>query len=294
MNELLMPFLTKIFGASEGDLKTLLYETKDGVETLKTDALQALVQRDAQRIETLKGIVKTDAYNDAYKKATFETRSNVEKTLTEKLGVKGSNFDEILSEVVKKVETPKAANETDVKKSSVFLEFEAAKKAEFDALTQNYEAKLNDLQLNFKRNETLKVAKLEGSKVFRSLNLNLPKDAVKAANIENDFLTKLDGFDFEPQNDGKILLLRNAKRVEDAHGNPIFLNDFVTKTALDFFDVIAQEPRTSSGNVGTQQNNGGVLTVVAPKDDEEFAIAILQAQSDEQKTAIVQAYKSKN
>ena len=126
----------------------------------------------------------------------------------------------------------------------------------------------------------------DAREVFLSLNPVLNKDKVKAENQVQTFLERVTTTSVLLQDDKNHLLLNvDGKRKEDAHGNPIKFNGFVTEEAEKIFDFEKQKPRASGGNV----NEDGTPMAV-PTNDDEYQKAFVKCTSDKERKELYDAY----
>ena len=184
---------------------------------------------------------------------------------------------------------PNSLDEATIKKHPFFLETEAAKNDQIAQLEERYKKEIQEIQTGYAREESLRTVLGEVSIYFDSLNPVLSKDAAKAANQKNDFLEKFKDFDYETLENGKRVVIKDGKRLEDDHANPIYLDGFVRTKAEERFDFAVQTPKGNAGNEGGAE--GGKTTI--PQNEDEFNMAILNATSSEERESIQAAWDSK-
>jgi len=77
---------------------------------------------------------------------------------------------------------------------------------------------------------------MEALKQFDANKFLVSSDPVRAANQREDFVNKLNAFDFEKIGDN-YYLMKDGKRLEDNNGSPITLSKHVKDEGLKYFDI---------------------------------------------------------
>lgn len=242
--------------------------------TMKDDALNNVLDLDVKRIAAVKPDTKKH-FDDGYKKAQSEVLAKRDKELKEKYGITSDKigvelFNEIITEQVKKAGAE--LNEDAVKKHPVYIstvdkltkDKEDAVKAESDKLAQ--------FQTEQKKKETFSSVSSKALDYFNSLKPILSADQTKAKNQMNDFVDKLKGYEYEVQEDDKIIVLKDGKVLEDGHGNRIPFEKVVKETADKYYDFHKAEQRSSAGNGKDDTGSSGSSTspLSVPKTSDEF------------------------
>lgn len=275
-------------------LAEILYES-DGT-TIKADAIDKLIEIDAQRIAELKTSHKTELtrmHDDAYAKAQGEVLSKYEKKLKEELGLQSDakGIDLIKEAIAKNTNTD--ITEDKIKLSPLYLELERKlnneylPKAEYDKVKAEFDQFKDQIEIA----KVNSVVKQDAIKVFRSLKPVLSKDPVKATNQESDFVAKLTQFEYEINDDGNHVIKANGKRLENANGFPVTFADFVKSEASKYYDFEVQDPRNNAGN-----NNGGNngTSVTLPQTEREYLLMLANEPDPAKQVAIMNAWKAKS
>ena len=106
--------------------------------------------------------------------------------------------------------------------------------------------------------------------VVAARNPILSENATVAENRKRDFLAKFSQYDYELQ-DGRIIALKDGKRIEDAHGNLKTFEAFTVELAEQNFDFKAQDYKENGGN----RNSSNVVVVTEkPTTEAEYAAAL--------------------
>jgi len=103
---------------------------------------------------------------------------------------------------------------------------------------------------------------------FDSLNPVLSTDPVKAQNQKNILIDALASFEYQKTNEGTFIPLREGKRIEDAHGHGVTLDDHVKGIAEKFFDFKKADDRSTPPAGGGGSGTSGQYK---PKDEAEYA-----------------------
>ena len=297
--KLLLGYVTKQYNITDEQAAELLYKKSDDGKLdktkLKDDALKGLLAKDKERVTALKGkeVDETALFDKAYDKALAKVNTKLEKQLVKDYGVEigDRKLPELLKHVIETKSTSKKGDkeltDDDVKKHPVYLSLEKAKAKEVADLTEGHTKEIDTLKATHAKGETLSGVKKQVATAFTKLKPVLSKDATKAANQVARFSNQFDSYDYEKQTDGSYLVLKDGKRLEDGHGNPITLDKLVSEKAEAEYDFEAQGEKESAGNEG----GGGDATKV-PTNEAEFTDAIFNATTDEERMKITDAYEA--
>ena len=275
MSEILNDLLQKVYNLPENEVASLYKLDEEGKPTNEyaENALDVILQKDAERVAALKGkpVDTTELYNKAVKETEGKIHSKWEESLRTdyptvdperklrgdalRLAVKEFRFQQ--------QEIP------DVKNHPEFLSLE--KKA-----LQMVEEKENEWKQRFEEQEQTFVQRQQWEGITKDIRsyffgsgFVLPEDKVKQEAHFEDFVPKFQGFKFQRNADGTILVMNpDGSRVENQHGHPIFLHDLVLLKGKERYDVMKQPPVGSAGN-----DNGGKPTVsYSFKDEKDYMI----------------------
>lgn len=300
--EILLSFLAKQYGMTEDAAAELLYtksEDDDTKTVLKENALQDLLAKDKERVKTIKttAVDKTAIYDEAFNDAKKKVLGKAEKALAKKYGIEGEEFklDTLVADIVtKQTEGLKGDNmitEDKVKKHPTYLALERSKTEELEALTNTHKSEVEKIQADYVRTETLGDVKGKVLGYFDGLKPVLSKDVTRAANQRSDFADRFSNYNYEKDGDKYLMLDSDNKRMEDEHGNPIYLDKFVQNEASKIYDFAVQSPKGGAGNGdGSGGASGGKVTI--PTSEDEYNTAIFNATTTEERTAITEAYEA--
>jgi hypothetical protein len=265
----------------------MLYK-EDG-KTINDDAMELLIEADAQRVQRLKDGIKPakELLESQYKRGIKESMVNFEKEFKQKTGheadLQGIELVMDYVESLKQAKTKLSDDEfkldrryIDAEKTwkKTVSETEARLIAERDGIVQQYQKK-----------EKFGRIKNDVKVILESLNPVLPSDAKVRDNQVNTFLKLFEnGYDYELQDDGNHVIVDGQKRLEDKHGNPITFKQFAESKITDYFELAKQSARDSSGNKNT----------AAPRNNDEFLAAARAAKTPEQAKQVYEQYHGAN
>lgn len=292
MSEILNGLLQKAYNLPEREVAALYKADESGNPTgeFADNALEILLKKDAERIAALQSKFKpvdtTELYNKAVKKTEGEIHAKWENdlradypTVDPERKLRG----EELRQAVRNFKFPQEI--ADVKNHPDYLSMERKAQEERERLAAEYEAKIQEKEQTFlQRQQWSEIVKDIRSYFFGS-GFVLPEDKVMQEAHFEDFVPKFENYRFQRNADRTILVLNpDGTRVEDPHGNPIFLHDLVLLKGRAKYPVQKQPP---SGNAGN--DNGGAPTVrVKFKDENDFLIQF-EAEKDPVKQAALGA-----
>ena len=257
--KILKGVLSRAYKMDDGKIAEIL---KNGEENAnEDDILSSLLSADTERVAALKkqNADNKESFQQGYAKAKKEERQLFEKEIKEALEIESDTtgidlITEIISEKTKDAGKKGELTDDDVKKHPVYLNAEKTFKKQFADQKTDYETKLSELQTKAQRESTFSVVKENANAVLEGLKPILSKNPKVAGTIKNQFLSELQGYDFEKQADGTWLVTKDGKVIEDGHGHSKSFEDIIKATAENYFDF---EENNGGGNAGNQDENGG-------------------------------------
>ena len=258
----------KVYGMTDDEVQSLFEKTDDG-EQLKADVVDVLARKDAQLKKDLQKRLKdehktelTKKWDEAYSEAKKVERQKLEKEIKEKYGIETDKFgvdlvDEIIGQVSKKTDDIKT--HPDYIKLERTLQNEYIPKTEYEKVKQEYD----EFGRKVQRDKTLGRVTDDARNIFKGLNPMLSKDPKRAANQEADFLSKFHSFDYELQDDGNHVIIKDGKRLENQNMNAISFPELVKTMASELFDFADQDEK---GAPGVQTQTVGTTTWKSKED----------------------------
>jgi hypothetical protein len=298
MSDVLKDFAVKSLGITDEQFAEIVYS--DDKTTIKDNALQELLNRDAERVKALKATNKdelTKMHDKGHQKGLAEASSKFEQTLKEQFGVGESTSQgvDLVKEILAKqgkdinIDDEKVKLHPLYRKLEVALEKDYIAKSEYDKVTQEFDG----YKSNVEKDKVMHVIKSDGLKIFRSFDPVLPTDQVKAYNQELDFINKLGAFEYEIQMDGSHIIKIEGKRLENAQGHPISFTDFIRTQADKYFEFKKQGEKGSAGNNNASGNTSGGSSF-SFKTKQEYLQAQANASDPQEKIKMMHAWNEMN
>lgn len=293
IKEFLTGVLSKTLNVDENGVASLFNE--DG--TIKDTAEQSILEWDANRVKDLKTATQKTAFDDGHKKATSEALSKFETEFKTKTGYKSEKKGiDLVLEYANSVQPKEGAVTEDViKKHPLFLGLQEEKdKAVQEAIT-NGETQLNQFKSELSKKETFGKVSNKALEFFNALKPVLSSDPNRRKAQEELFIERLQGFDYEIQDGERVVITKEGKLYEDAHGKAFTLDRLVKETATKYYDFHAVDGKQNAGNGKDGGKPGSSINVVVPKNDDEYmAFLVDNTKSTDEKNAVKEAYsKSK-
>lgn len=249
---------TKMFNWTEDEAREKLLVEGELAENYADIILEA----DKARIQKLKN-ERTDKYNEGFQTAEKKFKSYAEETFKKLTGYSGDegNFEDMFqlwyANEKKKLATKKEVTEDDIKRHPLYIDLETKTipKEKYDELQKSFD----EFKTSKQRAEVMGVVTERAWSVVAAKNPILSENQTVAENRKRDFLAKFSGFDYDLQ-DGKIIVLKDGKRLEDEHGNLKPFESVVLDLAALNFDFRAQGEKGNGGNENKGGTSGTVLT----------------------------------
>jgi len=308
----LLGYFAKVLGISEVEASDLIFDKTEGEPTegqtvydlklkdqdpykvtLKPDVLTSLLASDSGRVEKIKsGVDTTPAFQKGYDKAKSEVLTAKEKELREKYDIEDTKLklDDLLVNIIAKNSDDDLLPDDKVKTHPLYLALEKSKLQDIETLEGTHAKALEDLQKTQEQDKVLGKVNSLVLGYFNELNPILSQDPVKAENARKDFVNKFSSYEYQAQEEGDPLIIKDGKRVEDAHGNPLSLKSLVTSAAESQYDFEVQKTKGAPGN--GKDDDKDEKTVVVPGSREEYDEAIFNAKSADERVALADAWEA--
>lgn len=258
IKEVLRAVLTIALKMSDGQVDELLTKT-DGKEIL-----DEILTKDSERVKDL----GTNKFQDGYKKAKLEVLTEKDKELIEKYEIEDSSLKgEQLIEAILNKQQPdttggkgkKASEltEDEIKKLPYVLKLESQHQKTLQEKQSEFEQNLNNQKSEFEATQMFSGMKETAQTILTNENYVLPEDAKIASNQRGLFLDTLKGYKSQKVEDKTYVLGEDGNRIEDAHGHPVLMEDFVRAKADSYFVKAASNGGGNAGNDNGGGANGG-------------------------------------
>ena len=282
--DVLFGVLTKAFVKSEDEINNIVY-TPNG--EIREDALDALLNADAERVKRIKKDAEDAAFNKGFSKAKGETLTDLENKFKEKFSfnsdAKGLDLFEEFAVKAQKT----SVNIDDVRKHPAYLELEKSsiRKSEYDKLLSDYDT----FKKNLEREKVMSKVSTKALDILEKLNPVIEENPTVAKKRKDIFLQEFNSFDYEFDGVDYIIPLKEGKRVQDKHGNAIAFETLVREAAEQNFVLNKQQYRQSAGNDG---GSNGKVYVDVPRTKQEYLQALSKELDPKKRVALKEAYES--
>ena len=268
--------------------KTLKMDTEE-LASLYNEAGELTSLTAAEKADTSR-VAKLKEENDSqYKRGQKEVATKFETKLKEKYGVSSEEtgvelVDLIISGELEKV---KSKSEEDITAHPEYLKLKSESDRLLKTKDKEWQKKIEELEQKHTREAMFTKVKDRAFAELDNLRPILPEDAKKAQRWKEKYIEEFRGFDFQ-ELDGKLVVLKDGKPLQDEHAYNVSFEDLVKKTAGEFFDFQTSESRSSAGN---QQSGGSGF--VAPRNEEEYVKMMREAKTPEEQVKVMESYQSK-
>lgn len=291
MSELLNVLLQTAYNLPENEVAALYKADEDGNVTTEfvDNAKEILLRFDAERVAKLSPKVDTtELWNKAAQETEAKVRTKIEKQIRldfPTVDPEGKLKGEELLKAVKAEQLKQAQYDPEkVKTTPEYRELEELSKQRLEEKELEVAQRIQEIESNFqKQQQWSEMAKLIRAE-FIGMGPVLPSDANKAARQVDDFInSKFAEYEYQKQDDGRVLIMKNGVRVNNPHGNAMYLTDLVDMIGNQYYDFVKQPPAGNAGN-----ENGTPTVRIKFKDEADFLIQ-LDAEKDPVKQAALGA-----
>lgn len=286
MEKILLAFVAKTLNRSADEVTALL-KTEEGKPEPTVDVL---VDLDKARIKE----IKTKSRQDGFDEAKADAFAKFEKDLKGKFDL--ANSDKRGLELIEELVALKAANPGEVSLAAVklhpaYLELETNQQKALDKQAAKLQKEFQAKEATWQKAEVFRDVESTGMRLFEEMNPILSSDAKKAENQRNILRNELKGYDYQKEGDKVIIIGPDGKRLENEHGYPVELKDFVRDKASSYFDFKATPDRTGAANgTGTTP----ARTQHKKMTEEEYTSKFDAAKTREERQSLVEAWKEQN
>ncbi len=251
-----------------------------------------LLEADADRVAKFK-TERQDQYNRGVK----EGATKIEKELKKKYSVESDLIGIELVEHILETQTTdlneklskKGAKDEDFEKHPKFAQFKKDHEKQLNEKDKEWETKVDQMKSEWTRKETIaKVAKI----AFAELDKDylLPDNPSRANALKDVMQRELENENYSFLDDGTpVILDKEGKVKEDAHGKTISFKDFSNSIADKYFDKRQAQERGNAGNI-----NKIITTADVFKNKAEFEEASKLAKTPDEQAALYQKLKASN
>lgn len=274
MSDVLKAVLKTVFGSTDEQIAGILAKPDE-------EQTAEILEIDRSRVAAFKD-KETKAFDNGHKKGKGETLTEREKELRSKFEIDDDTLtgDNLIEQIVLKKSGSGSGGKTkltddEIKAHPLYIALQEQAKKDVKAKETEWETKYNAYESNIARNERLGKAKAQAETILNGMNPILPKNADVASNLKNLFGSQLEDYDYDFQ-EGVIVVKKDGKVVEDAHGKRVNFEDIVKNISGKFFEFAESTERGNAGNDNRKGNEG------APGNGKKFeTLAELNAYLDD-------------
>ncbi len=266
--------------------KTLKMEAED-MASLYNEAGELVSLTAAEKADTAR-VAKLKEDNDSqYKRGQKEVASKLEAKLKDKYDIESDLVgvelvDFILGEEVKKVK----GNGEDISTHPEYVKLKLENDKALKAKDKEWQKKLDDLEVTHTKQLIFSKVKDRAFAELDNLKPILPTDSRKAQKWREKFIDEFKNFEYQEQ-DGKFIIIKDGKPLQDSHGYTKSFEDHVKETASDFFEFQTAEQRSSAGNKPVEGKSGEVVV----KDEKDYVEKTRQAKTPQERIDLLNAYE---
>lgn len=294
-------FIGKTLNLSAEESASLFKKNGDD-EELQPEALKTLLESHAKGVKAAKEKEK-ELFDNGYKKASADLLGKRDKALKEKYGLVDSEKegDELLDEIISIKTKADTLDEEKVKVHPLYLKMEKEKNKEIEKARKEGEEKLNAREQEIASEKMFSEILSFTDTELAALKPILPADPAKAKNQKGLLVSDLKGFKYEKIGDDYFMIKPDGKRLEDDHGKPVTLKNFVKETSSKYWDFENGESKSGSGGSNDDEARAAAAGAAAgktkwtkaiPKNDAEFSKTFATLKTPEERIAFTEAYES--
>ena len=295
MSDFLNEVMQTLYNLPENEVAELLYKkSDDGTLTteFREDAKEVWLQKNAEHIQNLQKNYKPVDTTELWNKAAQETKAKEWTKIEKKIRLEFPTVDpegklkgEELFTAIKAEQLKQAQYDPEkVKTTSEYRALEELARQQLEEKELEVAKRIQEIESNFQKQkqwgEMSKAIRAE----FMGMGPVLPSDVNKAARQVDDFVnSKFQEYEYQRQDDGRVLIMKGGVRVNNAHGNAMYLSDLVKSIGDQYYDFVKQPPAGNAGN-----ENSTTTVRIRFKDEDDF-LRQLDAEKDPTKQAALGA-----
>jgi len=286
VNDILTGFLGKTLNMPPEQIQSTLYkldEEGNPTDEVADNALDALANAHAEHVKALKGSDAAKVGEQQFKRGIKEGRETLEKMLRETHNVdsQATGID-----LVNDIIAAKAKVEFDddkVKIHPLFLQMERKAKEQIEATRTELEERIAQIESGYKRKAIIGTIQEKALANLAKLRPVLPSDPTVAQTQQRMFTQQFEAYDYESDDRGNTIVMKDGKRLENDHGHPVPFEELSARIAATMFEFQKTDPKGSAGNKGTVTGDNGGNTGGAFKDKADFLEQYGKATGDRAK-----------
>lgn len=294
MKELFTAFLSKTLNMDADSIAELLYKKSDDgtlTDEINEAAINTLLSKDAERVQSLKGGDGKTQFDNGYKKGQKEALEQLEKGIKSEFKTDAEKQGLDLIKHVVSQAAKRTLGDDEVKIHPLYLTLEEQARKVAEETAKEWEGKLSEVETRYNREKTFSKVAEKIQEQFEALRPVLPQNPTAAATARKEFIDKFASYDYEVTADGKIIVMKDGKRVETEHGHAVDLSQLVRQETERRFDLAVQDPKGNAGNTAATAATGGALKF---KSEAEYQDKFFSAKTPEERKTIATAWEAQN
>lgn len=263
--KILIGVLSKTLNLDDGKFAEL---SKNGeTELSENEVVSSILNLDVDRVKAIKTDVSKESFQDGIKKAKKEILTDLENEMKEKFQIESSKTGlDLIDEIVEKTSKPNdQVTEDAIRRSKLFLDLETNLKNQIKQQKEEFENELKTVKNTYEGEKVYSSVNKNAMKILNELNPILPTNKAIADNQIQAFLDKFKDFNFELQDDRIVVMDKDKKILQDAHGNTRTFDEIVKERASGFWELAQNNGGSGSGNGGSQGSGSGNGSSGTPK-----------------------------
>lgn len=247
--QILTGLLAETLALPSEEINAKLYKAGDDgtlTEEISENALAEFKNLFVQKLQGIQGELSQAERDRLHKETKFATLSQFEEGIKKKYQLEGSKAkgDGLIDEILARAS--KATNSDDaVLIHPLYVGLKTQSEEQLNATIETYEAKILATEQKVER-------QIRFNNILPNIDAALDAAGVDLstvkANTKKAFLAQFDGLDFEVSQTGTFIKKADGSLLKDDALNPIKLEAYVAKDALNWFDIEKQPARKAPGN----------------------------------------------
>lgn len=285
--QVLLGLLSKAYKQDNGEVADLL-NSEELTEEQGKELLEKFLTLDSNKVASIKEENKT-AFQDGFKKAKAEVLGDFEKSILETFP--SANKDLKGLDLIKSLQgnSEKTITDSDVLSSLPYLNMEKRLKTEMEQAIAAKDQELKDVISTHKKDRVFSTIESKVMSIREQMGAVIPSDSHIANTANRNLLRDLKDHDFDIKEDGTILIVKDGKPMQDAHGNTVQFEDFAKTHVRNYYAISNNNGGSNSASGSSDESNNGQGAARVFKTQDEVMNFLDGDASYEDKQAVIQA-----
>lgn len=285
--QVLLGLLSKAYKQDNGEVADLL-NSEELTEEQGKELLEKFLTLDSNKVASIKEENKT-AFQDGFKKAKAEVLGDFEKSILETFPSANKELKGL--DLIKSLQgnSEKTITDSDVLSSLPYLNMEKRLKTEMEQAIAAKDQELKDVISTHKKDRVFSTIESKVMSIREQMGAVIPSDSHIANTASRNLLRDLKEHDFDIKEDGTILIVKDGKPMQDAHGNTVQFEDFAKTHVRNYYAISNNNGGSNSGSGSSDDSNKGQGAARVFKTQDEVMNFLDGDASYEDKQAVIQA-----